>query len=125
MSGVSGVCGCHVVCVCGVDGRSSEYLWEMDNGEMHHIPESEGGEQGDPMMLLWYSLGQYGALEAANVNDVRTTSSAQCPQTPLPILLRPTMQVRGDVCAPRSGGAKQHPPLSLGGVGLRVELGGL
>ena len=47
-------------------GRSSEYLWEMDNGEVHRIPQGEGGEQGDPMMPLLYSLGQHGALEAVN-----------------------------------------------------------
>ena len=47
-------------------GRSSECLWEMDNGEVHRIPQGEGGEQGDPVMLLLYSLGQHGALEAAN-----------------------------------------------------------
>ena len=33
---------------------------------MHRIPQGEGGEQGDPMMLLLYSLGQHGALEAVN-----------------------------------------------------------
>ena len=47
-------------------GRSSEYLWEKDNGEVHRIPQGEGGEQGDPMMPFLYSLGQHGALEAAN-----------------------------------------------------------
>ena len=47
-------------------GRSSEYLWESDSGEVHRIPQGEGGEQGDPMMPLLYSLGQHGALEAAS-----------------------------------------------------------
>ena len=35
-------------------GRSSEYLWEMDDGQVHRIPQGEGGEQGDPMMPLLY-----------------------------------------------------------------------
>ena len=42
----------------------SEYLWEDDDGEVHKIAQGEGGEQGDPMMPLLYSLGQHRALEA-------------------------------------------------------------
>ena len=37
---------------------------KMDDGEVHKIPQGEGGEQGDPMMPLLYSLGQHRALEA-------------------------------------------------------------
>ena len=29
-------------------------LWEMDSGEVHRIPQGEGGEQGDPMMPLFH-----------------------------------------------------------------------
>ena len=47
-------------------GTPSEYLWEDDDGEVHKIPQGEGGEQGDPMMPLLYSLGQHRALEAIN-----------------------------------------------------------
>ena len=52
-------------------GRSSEYLWEMEDGQVHRIPQGEGGEQGDPMMPLLYSLGQHGALEAAHSQFTR------------------------------------------------------
>ena len=52
-------------------GRSSEYLWEMDDGQVHRIPQGEGGEQGDPMMPLLCSLGQHGALEAAHSQFTR------------------------------------------------------
>ena len=45
-------------------GRHSRYLWEFDDGEIHHIPQGEGGEQGDAMMPLLYSLGQHRALQA-------------------------------------------------------------
>ena len=45
-------------------GTPSEYLWEDDDGEVHKIAQGEGGEQGDPMMPLLYSLGQHRALEA-------------------------------------------------------------
>ena len=55
-------------------GRSSKYLWEMDNGEVHRIPQGEGGEQGDRMMLLLCSLGQHGVLEAANVIVIPTAA---------------------------------------------------
>ena len=37
-------------------GGTSEYLWEMDNGQVHRIPQGEGGEQGDPMMPLFAFL---------------------------------------------------------------------
>ena len=39
-------------------GRPSEYLWEDASGEVHKIPQGEGGEQGDAMMPLLFSLGQ-------------------------------------------------------------------
>ena len=44
-------------------GQASEYLWESDSGEIHSIFEGEGGEQGDTLMPLLYSLGQHGALQ--------------------------------------------------------------
>ena len=33
----------------------SEYLWEDDAGDVHKIPQGEGGEQGDPMMPLLHA----------------------------------------------------------------------
>ena len=47
-------------------GRRSECLWESDAGEVHNIPQGEGGEQGDAMMPLLFSLGQHGALQDAS-----------------------------------------------------------
>ena len=38
-------------------------MWESDSGEIHSIPQGEGGEQGDAMMPLLYFLGQHGALQ--------------------------------------------------------------
>ena len=35
-------------------------------GEVHEIAQGEGGEQGDPLMPLLFSLGQHAALAAAN-----------------------------------------------------------
>ena len=35
-------------------------------GTVHHIPQGEGGEQGDPLMPLLYALGQHSALVAAS-----------------------------------------------------------
>ena len=52
-------------------GRPSEYLWEMDSGVVHRIPQGEGGEQGDPMMLLLCYLRQHSVLEAANTSFTR------------------------------------------------------
>ena len=42
----------------------SSYLWEDDVGEVHPIPQGEGGEQGDPLMPLLFCLGQHSALSA-------------------------------------------------------------
>ena len=42
----------------------SRYLWEDQEGVVHTIDQGEGGEQGDPLMPLLFSLGQHGALEA-------------------------------------------------------------
>ena len=45
---------------------------KMDSGgEVHRIPQGEGGEQGDLVMPLLYCLGQHGALEAANTSFTR------------------------------------------------------
>ena len=33
-------------------------------GVVHHVDQGEGGEQGDAMMLLLFSLGQHAALQA-------------------------------------------------------------
>ena len=45
-------------------GCSSSYLWDDDEGITHEIRQGEGGEQGDPMMPMLYSLGQHQALAA-------------------------------------------------------------
>ena len=45
-------------------GNPSRYLWEDDEGVVHEIDQGEGGEQGDPLMPLLFSLGQHAALRA-------------------------------------------------------------
>ena len=45
-------------------GQPSRYLWEDESGNVHHIHQGEGGEQGDALMPLLLSLGQHSALEA-------------------------------------------------------------
>ena len=44
----------------------SEHLWEDDLGETHSIPQDEGGEHGDAMMPLPFSVGQHDALQVAH-----------------------------------------------------------
>ena len=39
-------------------GSPSSFLWEDASGVTHTIPQGEGGEQGDPLMPLLFSLGQ-------------------------------------------------------------------
>ena len=43
-------------------GNPSSYLWEDDVGDVHEICQGEGGEQGDPMMPMLYSLGHRALL---------------------------------------------------------------
>ena len=45
-------------------GNPSSYLWDHDDGTTHEILQGEGGEQGDPLMPMLYSLGQHQALRA-------------------------------------------------------------
>ena len=40
----------------------STYLWEDEVGETRRIQQGEGGEQGDPLMPLLFSVGQHRAL---------------------------------------------------------------
>ena len=40
-------------------GALSSYLWEDSTGRVHTISQGEGGEQGDAMMPLLFSLGQH------------------------------------------------------------------
>ena len=44
-------------------GSPSQYLWEDERGVTHTVHQGEGGEQGDAMMPLLYSLGQHRALQ--------------------------------------------------------------
>ena len=43
-------------------GTPSSYLWEDSIGRVHTILQGEGGEQGDALMPLLFSLGQHLAL---------------------------------------------------------------
>ena len=45
-------------------GSPSTFLWEDDMGNVHHVRQGEGGEQGDPLMPLLFSLGMHSALVA-------------------------------------------------------------
>ena len=40
----------------------SRYWWEDELGETRTVHQGEGGEQGDPLMPLLFSLGQHRAL---------------------------------------------------------------
>ena len=41
----------------------STYSWFDDEGQRHTVTQAEGGEQGDPLMPLLFSIGIQGALE--------------------------------------------------------------
>ena len=48
-------------------GTHSEYLWEDATGTVHTIPQGEGGEQGDALMPLLFSVGLHSSPEAVGV----------------------------------------------------------
>ena len=52
------------MCVCFCFFLNLAYIWEDEDGEVHTIHQSEGGEQGDALMPLLFSVGQHAALEA-------------------------------------------------------------
>ena len=39
----------------------SAFLWEDSMGEIRHIPQGEGGEEGEPLMPLMYAMSQHSA----------------------------------------------------------------
>ena len=43
-------------------GQPSEYAWTDNTGAQRPIIQAEGGEQGDPLMPLLFSLGIHDAL---------------------------------------------------------------
>ena len=43
--------------------RPSSYAWFDAHGEQHNVHQAEGGEQGDPLMPLLFSIGIQSALE--------------------------------------------------------------
>ena len=45
-------------------GTPSTCLWEDEMGNTQEIPQGEGGEQGDPLMPMLFSLGEHPAFEA-------------------------------------------------------------
>ena len=43
-------------------GAPSQYWWEDELGNVHEVDQGEGGEEGDAMMPLLFSVGQHEAL---------------------------------------------------------------
>jgi len=43
-------------------GQASLYAWLDDEGQQHWVTQGEGGEQGDPLMPMLFSLGVHDAL---------------------------------------------------------------
>ena len=59
-------------------GNPSRDFWEDDEGVVHEIDQGEGGEQGDPLMPLLFSLGQHAALRAVQRQLQRHYHTGQC-----------------------------------------------
>ena len=52
--------------VRSVYARPTTYVWEDGTGARHQIHQAEGGEQGDPLMPLLFSLGIHDSLRAVD-----------------------------------------------------------
>ena len=50
-------------------GAPSTYLWQDEMGTTHEILQGEGGEQGDPLMPMLFSLEQHRALVASQARS--------------------------------------------------------
>ena len=48
--------------VRSIYARTTTYVWEDGAGVRHRIQQAEGGEQGDPLMPLLFSLGIHDSL---------------------------------------------------------------
>ena len=59
---------CLVPLVRALYGTSSRFLWTDENGVVHAIIQTEGGEQGCTLMPALYALAQHDALVSANWN---------------------------------------------------------
>ena len=64
LQGLANLCPAALPFVRQFYGSPSHYIWEDDAGVVHDVAQGEGGEQGDPMMPLLFSLGQHAALMA-------------------------------------------------------------
>ena len=52
-----------VPCVSMFHGPPSTHTWEDEHHVVHSSHQGEGGEQGDALMHLPFSLGQHGARQ--------------------------------------------------------------
>ena len=66
LQGLREVSGQAVPFVRMFHGQPSTYIWEDEHNVVHSIHQGEGGEQGDALMPLLFSLGQHGALQAVS-----------------------------------------------------------
>ena len=51
--------------VRAIYANPTSYVWEDEAGVQHRIIQAEGGEQGDPLMPLLFSLAIHDPLQQA------------------------------------------------------------
>ena len=59
----------------------SKCSWYGDDRQKHTVTQVEGGEQGDPLMPLLFSIGNQGALEEVSCSSMENgcvQSSVMC-----------------------------------------------
>ena len=76
--------------VSAFNGSPSTYLWEDELGAVHEIQQGEGGEQGDALMPMLFSLGQHPALVAIAAQFLANEKIVRFPRRPV---LRPSRRL--------------------------------
>ena len=51
--------------VRSIYSQPSRYVWQDEAGNLHEIRQHQGGEQGDPLMPLLFSVAIHNALNEA------------------------------------------------------------
>ena len=64
LQGLANLCPSALLFARQFFGSPSHYIWKDDAGVVRDIAQGEGGEQGDPMVPLLFSLGHHAALMA-------------------------------------------------------------
>ena len=106
---------CCRTCATSTPPTARIHAWQDASGQSHEVWQSEGGEQGDPLMRAFYAIAQHPALAAVHVQlregeavlpTSTTFMSSQFPRTPANGHFASTRALNSTVAKPA---ARSHP----------------